>query len=161
MFVFNISRTKIIFVFSILIIWGIFCGTRTVLVNRADMAIPLEKVETDQKVIALTFNVDWGEEYIIPILDVLETKKVEATFFVTGKWAEKNSELVKTIAEQGHEVENHGYSHSHPDRDSLEKTKDEIIRTENIINNIINRKTVFFAPPYGERGTNGLKAAQE
>lgn len=121
---------------------------------------PIEQIKTTEKVMALTINVDWGEEYLPGILAELDRKQAKATFFVTGRWAKKNPELVKEIATRGHEIGNHGYSHPHPDKISVAANEEEISKTEKIIQDITGLKTKFYAPPYGERGTPGLKAAQ-
>jgi len=100
--------------------------------------------------IALTINVDWGEEFIPGILKVLEEKGIEVTFFVTGYWSEKNKEILKLMAEKGHEIGNHGFTHKHP----LSLSKDEIIelikKNEELIFQITGQRTSLFAPPYGE-----------
>jgi peptidoglycan/xylan/chitin deacetylase (PgdA/CDA1 family) len=121
---------------------------------------PIEQIQTDEKVIALTINVDWGEEYIPGLLDALDQGQAKATFFLTGRWASKNPELVKEILARGHEIENHGYSHPHPDQLSEAANEQEIIKTETIIQGLTGQKTQFYAPPYGEKGISGLKAAQ-
>lgn len=122
---------------------------------------PIEQINTSQKVMALTINVDWGEEYIPGILQELDKGKVKATFFITGRWAKNNPDLVQSIAKAGHQIENHGYSHPHPDRLSVKSNQEEIKKTEEIIFNITGKKTSFYAPPYGEKGITGLKAAEE
>jgi len=121
---------------------------------------PIEHIKTDQKVMALTINVDWGEEYIPAMLDILDQGKARATFFVTGRWAKKHPELLKLISDRGHQIENHGYSHPHPDQLSLEANQEEIKKTESIIEGIIGKKTHLYAPPYGEKGVSGLRAAE-
>jgi len=120
---------------------------------------PIEQIKTNQLVMALTINVDWGEEYIPAMLDVLDQRKARATFFVTGRWAKKNPELLKTISSRGHQIENHGYSHPHPDQLSIGANQEEIKKTESIIEGIIGKKTHLYAPPYGEKGASGLQAA--
>ena len=50
----------------------------------------------------------------------------KVTFFLTGRWAEQNTELARLLAEEGHEVGNHGLSHVHP------KQLDERQLTEHI-----------------------------
>ena len=129
--------------------------------GKVPLSKPIEQIKTDQKVMALTINVDWGEEYIPPILDALDKGKARATFFVTGRWAKKNPELLKLMANRGHQIENHGYSHPHPDQLSVGANQEEIKKTESIIEGIIGRKTHFYAPPYGEKGVSGLRAADE
>ncbi len=128
----------------------------------ADPAIkPIEQINTSQKVMALTINVDWGEEYIPGILQELDKGKAKVTFFITGRWAKNNPDIVHSIAEAGHQIENHGYSHPHPDRLSVKSNQEEIKKTEEIIFNLTGKKTSFYAPPYGEKGITGLKAAEE
>ena len=129
------------------------------IVSEVPVSKPIEQIKTDQLVMALTINVDWGEEYIPTILDVLDQNKARVTFFVTGRWAKKNPELLKTISDRGHQIENHGYSHPHPDQLSIGANQEEIKKTESIIEGIIGKKTHLYAPPYGEKGASGLRAA--
>jgi peptidoglycan/xylan/chitin deacetylase (PgdA/CDA1 family) len=130
-------------------------------VARLNLPTALEQVKTEEKAMAITINVDWGEEFVPKMLDTLDTYQAKATFFVTGRWAANHPELLKTIALRGHQVENHGYFHSHPDQQTITKNKDELLRTEAVIQELIGKKTTFYAPPYGERGRNGLQAADE
>jgi len=129
-------------------------------VSNVPVTKPIEQIKTDQLVMALTINVDWGEEYIPAILDVLDHGKARATFFVTGRWAKKNPELLKIIFDRGHQIENHGYSHPHPDQLSIGANQEEIKKTESLIEGIIGKKTHLYAPPYGEKGASGLRAAE-
>ena len=130
-----------------------------IIASNVPVSKPIEHIKTDQLVMALTINVDWGEEFIPAILDVLDQHKARATFFVTGRWAKKNPELLKIISSRGHQIENHGYSHPHPDQISIGANQEEIKKTESIIEGIIGKKTHLYAPPYGEKGASGLKAA--
>ena len=144
----------------ILFLGGLFI-TRWVIGVAEPTVKPIEQIDTSQKIMALTINVDWGEEYIPGILQVLAKSKVKATFFLTGRWAKKHPDLVRVIAEAGHQIENHGYSHPHPDRLSIKANQEEIKKTEEIILAITGNRTRYYAPPYGEKGNTGLKAAEE
>jgi hypothetical protein len=62
--------------------------------------------------IALMINVAWGTEFIVPILDILSDEEVYGTFFVVGKWAENNMDLLKEINRRGHTIESHGHTDS-------------------------------------------------
>lgn len=142
-----------------------FCLTlvqnRYDVVSKMNVPSPLEQVKTKEKAMALTINVDWGEEYIPGILNILDEYQAKATFFVTGRWAAKNPDLLKKIAARGHLIGNHEYYHSHPDQLTVAKNKEELLKTEKKIFEITGQKTTFYAPPYGERGRNGLAAADE
>lgn len=128
--------------------------------ERAVMA-PVYHGSTEEKKMALTFNVVWGEEYISQILDILGENSVQATFFMGGQWVDDFPELAGKIAEAGHEVGNHGYSHLHQERISKAANIEEIRKAETSIFNVMGVKPKLFAPPYGERGDVILKAAEE
>ncbi len=122
---------------------------------------PVYQGSAREKKIALTFNVVWGEEYILQIVDSLKKNDVPATFFIGGQWAEDFPELTGDIARAGHEVGSHGYSHPHPDRISLAANIDEIKKTEEVLMKVTGKKPGLFAPPYGERGEVVLQAAEK
>lgn len=157
----KISRRILSFggIFFLLLV-GVIAG-HWVATSNMSVTKPIEQVKTDQKIMALTINVDWGEEYIPAILKELEKGKTHVTFFVTGRWAKKNPDLLKEIFSRGHQIENHGYSHPHPDQLSVGANREEISKTESIIEEITGKKTHLYAPPYGEKGAAGLRAAHE
>lgn len=105
---------------------------------------------TGNKVVAITVNVDWGEEYIPGMLEVFKKYDAKVTFFVTGKWAEKNPELLKKMHKAGHSIQNHGYKHIHFNSVSSSEANNQIKKAEEVINKTINQRTSYFAPPYGE-----------
>ncbi|NPV25979.1 MAG: polysaccharide deacetylase family protein [Firmicutes bacterium] len=111
---------------------------------------PIRRGNTGQRVVALTCNVDWGEEYLPALLEILASQQVKVTFFISGRWAERNPELTKQIAAGGHEIGNHGYSHPHPNNLSREQLIREIQRTHDTLTRITGQPVKLFAPPYGE-----------
>ncbi|MGO0122980.1 polysaccharide deacetylase family protein [Desulfothermobacter acidiphilus] len=121
---------------------------------------PIYQGSSSRQEIALTFNVYWGEEYLPRIVQILQEKKVAATFFLGGEWVERYPELAKEVA-QHFEVGNHGYAHRHPDRLSSSENRREIERGAEAIRKITGKQTRFFAPPYGERGPAVLEAADQ
>lgn len=113
----------------------------------------------NEKAVAISINVDWGEEYIPLLLETLQKENVKATFFITGRWAKLFPQHVKAIADAGHEIGNHGYYHKHHEQISFEHSLKEIRDTEAIIYSITKKRTVLFAPPYGEKGEAVIKSA--
>ena len=111
---------------------------------------PIYEAQTGRDEIALTCNVVWGTEYIPSILDVLKNENVKMTFYIGGKWAEENPELLKRIYQEGHEIGNHGYDHQKPTKISDEDNKNEITKAEQVIEKTIGVKPTLFAPPYGD-----------
>lgn len=72
-----------------------------------------EKANNDDKIAYLTFD-DGPSPLVTPkILETLKQHGVKATFFIIGKMAEQNPELVCKIQEEGHLICNHTYSHNY------------------------------------------------
>ena len=59
---------------------------------------------------ALVFNVGAGFEPATGILDTLAERQQHATFFVMGWWAERHPDVLRQIADGGHEIASHGHS---------------------------------------------------
>jgi peptidoglycan-N-acetylglucosamine deacetylase len=59
--------------------------------------------------VSLVFNAGAGYQPAPAILDTLKSKGIRTTFFLLGWWAEKQPQLVRRIAAEGHEVASHGY----------------------------------------------------
>jgi len=111
---------------------------------------PIYQGNSGEKAVAIAVNVDWGEEYIPQMLKSFKENQAEVTFFVSGKWAEKNPELLKEMKAAGHSIQNHGYKHLHFNNISAEEASKQIKKAEEIINKTVGEKPRFFAPPYGE-----------
>lgn len=120
---------------------------------------PIYQGNPEQKAVAFTFTVDWGEEYLPAILTVFQETGTRATFFPTGQWASRHPELVKKMVEGGHEIGNHGYSHSHPDSLSREENRQDILQGEQALMNITGKKPAVYSPPYGESRPQVVSAA--
>lgn len=148
-------------VVSLVMIFGAISYLKSLTAPASTYMEPIYQGKGDQKEIALTVNVDWGEEYIPKMLDVFETKGAKVTFFLSGKWVEKNPDVAKKIKEAGHEIGNHGYSHPHPDNLSIQENIEEIKKTEKVIKETLGVTTNLFAPPYGEKKEHVVQAASQ
>ena len=71
------------------------------------------------------------------LLDILDQHQTKATFFVLGPIAEIYPGLVKQIADQGHEISSHGYSHVPIYKLSLQDFRDETARSKVLLEDII------------------------
>lgn len=111
--------------------------------------------------VSLMFNVYWGTEYIEPILKVLDDYGVKTTFFIGGSWASKNNSTLKLIAEHGHEIGNHGYSHKDAKNLSYAQNADEISLTNKLIKEVLGVEVTLFAPPSGSIGSNMFSACAD
>lgn len=112
--------------------------------------------------IALTFDAGWENKPGEKILDTLAEHGVQCTFFLTGKWVEKNQELTRRIADSGHEIGNHTYSHKSLTNLSAGQIADEAEKTEQLIVKITGRSTKpLLRVPYGSRDKRVLAALQK
>ncbi|MTI48045.1 polysaccharide deacetylase family protein [Sporosalibacterium faouarense] len=119
------------------------------------------KGNIDKETIALTCNVDWGNEYIPLMLDIFDENNIKITFFVTGRWAKKYPELLKEIHNRGHEIGNHGYSHKDYSKLDYASNRKQILDAHNIISETLNIEPNFFAPPSGAYNDETIKAAND
>jgi peptidoglycan/xylan/chitin deacetylase (PgdA/CDA1 family) len=99
------------------------------------------------KVVALTFDDGPSPIWTPKILDELKKENVKATFFMLGKHVEKYPSIAKRVAEEGHEIGNHSYSHHIIISEKLDNLIKEIKNTERIIRNVTGRTTIYFRPP--------------
>ncbi len=123
--------------------------------------IPIYSVDTDEKLAAITFDCAWGADDIPQILDTLKTADVKATFFMVGQWAEKNPEMVKLIAQEGHDTANHSYSHLRMGGLDGGRANSEIKKCGEIIERLTGSKCELFRAPYGDYSNALLSEAQQ
>ena len=73
------------------------------------------------------------------LLDLFDEYQLKATFFVLGWVAERDKDLVHEIANRGHEVASHGYSHQLVYNQTPETFRQETIRAKSILEDIIQQ----------------------
>ncbi|MBA9024820.1 polysaccharide deacetylase family protein [Peribacillus huizhouensis] len=110
---------------------------------------PIYRAHPEKPVVSLLINVAWGNEYLQDMLAILKENDVKATFFLEGRWTKNNPELAKMIKQGEHEIGNHSYSH--PDMKTLSQSaaKNEMQKTNEVIEAVTDEKVKWFAPPSG------------
>lgn len=121
--------------------------------------LPIYKVETEEKEVALTINCAWNADDIDTILDTLSKYKVKVTFFMVGEWVDKYPEAVKKIAEAGHEIGNHSDTHPHVNKMSIEQNIEQIKKCADKIEKITGKRSTLYRGPYGEYNNTVIQAA--
>lgn len=119
---------------------------------------PICSVETEERVVAITFDTTFGTDYTSEILDILKKHKAKATFAVMGAWAEQNYELVKQINSAGHEIISHSMNHGrYPDMtaESIVRDADE---ARSLLMEITGKETYLIRAPYGAYDETVLSA---
>ncbi|MCG3088874.1 polysaccharide deacetylase family protein [Sporosarcina cyprini] len=122
---------------------------------------PIYKGNPEKPMVTFLINVAWGDEFIRPMLDVLDKHDVKVTFFLDGSWTAKTPDLVKEIYRQGHEIGNHAYSHPDLAKSTSSKTRDELRKTNEIIEKTIGVKPTWFGPPSGSFTNDTIAIARD
>lgn len=117
--------------------------------------------DTTSGMLTVTCNVDWGEDVIPDMLDILDEYNIKITFFVTGKWAERNPDLLRKMYIRGHEIQSHGYSHKLCSQVTASEVENEIDKASSIILRIIGKKPHIFAPPSGDFDENTINLCEK
>ena len=120
---------------------------------------PIYKGNPEKPMVSFIINVAWGNEYLSDMLATLKQHHVYATFFLEGRWAQKYPELAQMIADAGHEVGNHSFTH--PDMKNLSSVQiqQEIAKTNGVIKATTGSNPKWFAPPSGSFKDEVVKIA--
>jgi len=125
-----------------------FFGVDTVKVSGVSQNL-FYRGNAEKNSVSLMFNVYENTENVQKILQTLQEYGAKCTFFIGGSWADDNSDCVKSIFSQGHEVASHGYFHKDHSKMDYSKNLEEITPSVKLLNMICNTKVTLFAPPSG------------
>ena len=118
--------------------------------------------DKDKKNIYLTFDCGYENGYTEKILDVLEEKNVNATFFLTGHYIDSAKDLVLRMKEDGHVLANHSNLHKNITTLNRGQIEDEIKGLEIKYNNLTGSSlTKFFRPPAGNFDQKSLEVVKD
>lgn len=98
--------------------------------------------------IALTFD-DGPSIYTEELLDGLKKRDVKATFFVIGKSAVSYPKIVKRESAEGHLIGNHTYNHVEITKIGDEKAREEIEKTNQVLEKMLGKEIEYVRPPFG------------
>lgn len=122
--------------------------------------IPVYKVQTEEKILSISFDAAWGADKTQKILDVCDEYGVKATFFLVGFWVEKFPEMVKEIDRRGHEIGTHSDTHPKMSTLSAEKITTELQTSVQKIETLIGKKVELFRPPFGDYDNKTITCAE-
>jgi peptidoglycan/xylan/chitin deacetylase (PgdA/CDA1 family) len=108
------------------------------------------KGKASEKIITLTFD-DGPDGIITPkVLAILAKYNIPATFFVIGKKAEKQADLIQRIITKGHLIGLHSYGHAFFfDLYRRGKMEQDLRKAEGVIMKVTGKRPLLFRPPYG------------
>jgi polysaccharide deacetylase family protein (PEP-CTERM system associated) len=87
------------------------------------------------------------ERNSMKIAELLSEHSTKATFFVLGWVAERHPELVKRLAQQGHEIASHGYGHELVHTQTPTEFRQDVRRSKQILEDLIGRQVVGYRAP--------------
>jgi peptidoglycan/xylan/chitin deacetylase (PgdA/CDA1 family) len=116
--------------------------------------------------LALTFD-DGPNPHETPrLLDLLDAYDAKATFFLIGRWAAREPGLVREIADRGHAIGNHTYTHPTMPLHSAGMLRDDLARCRVVVERTgaaFSRVggAMLMRPPYGRRRPGTLRVLAE
>ncbi len=104
--------------------------------------------DSDKPMLALTFD-DGPSAHTERLLNIFKAHGGKGTFFVVGTSIERNKALLKRMAEEGHEIGNHSWSHPQLTDLGRQDIVSQITRTSDKIYEASGQKCRLVRPPYG------------
>lgn len=106
-------------------------------------------IDSNKKMVALTFDDGPNPVHTNRILDTLEYYNIVATFFDLGKQVASYPDVVQRELDLGCEVGNHSYNHDDFAKLSAEQIRNDIQKTNDIFFDKVGIVPTIFRPPYG------------
>ncbi len=123
---------------------GAPAGTRTLVRHE-----PFLRMSGRGRSMVLTFDDGPDPRYTPDILDTLAEYDVRAMFFVCGEMAVDNKHMLRRMADEGHVVGNHTWSHPLLTRLTRRQIRSQMERTCDVIEEAYGERPEWFRAPYG------------
>ncbi|MBN9656087.1 polysaccharide deacetylase family sporulation protein PdaB [Halobacillus sp. GSS1] len=107
--------------------------------------------------VALTFNISWGTEKVHDVLKQLEANKAQATFFVSGEWAERHPDIIKAIHEGKHEIGMMGYKYESYLERKPAQVQQDMNQAKEAFEKLGFEEIKWIRPPHGHMDKEVLK----
>lgn len=112
---------------------------------------------TEANVVALTYD-DGPYLYTSQLLDTLKSYGFKATFFMTGNNLHKGPidetepypTIIRRMIAEGHQVASHTWSHYSLSNITSDMRKQQMVKNERAIANIIGKYPTYMRPPYSQ-----------
>lgn len=137
-------------------------AAKTYRMNKNYDIVPIDKEKTDPKVVLLTFDDGpKAEKTLAPILDTLDKHHAKAIFFVNGYRVKAHPELLKEIDARGQTIGNHSWDHIQLGKEKADTVREQIGKVQDIVQEVIGKKPVFFRPPNASGNADTHAIAEE
>lgn len=152
------SRAKVLLIIFTAVI---FLLSSAIYVQANHKLKPIYGVETDKKIVALTFDISWGTNTPMPVIDILKNNNIKSTFFLSGPWVKQYPDIPKRIQADGHEIGSHGYRHINLSNLSKNEIKDEIQKAHDNIKEVTGVDANLIRTPNGDFNDIVIEAIHE
>jgi peptidoglycan/xylan/chitin deacetylase (PgdA/CDA1 family) len=113
------------------------------------------------KQIALTYDDGPNDPHTLKLLEVLARHNVQATFFMIGRYVQQRPDIARAIAQAGHVIGNHTFTHPLLTFKSASQTRAELVDCRRALQDAIGEHSNLFRPPFGGRRPATLTIARE
>ena len=110
---------------------------------------PAEIPAGEPRYVALTFDDGPRRSTTARLLDGLRERGASATFFLVGEQLAGNEDLIRRMAQEGHQIGNHTWSHVRLENAPQETAQQEIRKTEELLTEVLGPGEYWLRPPYG------------
>ncbi|WP_367319276.1 polysaccharide deacetylase family protein [Streptomyces sp. HUAS ZL42] len=122
---------------------------------------PFLRLSGRGRTMVLTFDDGPDRRYTPSILSTLREYDVRAMFFVCGEMAAANKDLLARMADEGHVVGNHTWSHPLLTRLTPARIRSEMERTCDVIEEGYGERPQWFRAPYGAWNRTAFRLGAE
>ena len=109
----------------------------------------VEVTQPQPKLVALTFDDGPRRATTSRLLEGLEQRGVQASFFLIGKQIEGNEDLIREMAAGGHQIGIHTFDHVELQKLSPTEINRQLESTRSALRDILGERDFFLRPPYG------------
>ncbi len=113
------------------------------------------------KQIALTYDDGPNDPHTLKLLDVLAKHRVRATFFMIGRFVRQWPDIARTVAQAGHVIGNHTFTHPLLIFESEAQTRIQLVDCHQALQDAIGEHSTLFRPPFGGRRPATIRVARE
>jgi peptidoglycan/xylan/chitin deacetylase (PgdA/CDA1 family) len=110
--------------------------------------------------IALTYDDGPNHPHTLRLLEILAKHGVHATFFLIGSHVQQRPEIAREIAQAGHVVGNHTFTHPLLIFKSKAEIRQELSQCRSALQDAIGQHSNLFRPPFGGRRPAVLRVAR-
>lgn len=166
MFFAVLSKRKLFAVFAIILValisvFSIYKVSVEQAFKVAARQLPIYRVETEEKKLAISFDCAWGVDYTDSLLETMKDENVRCTFFTVEFWATKYPDYLKKISDSGHEIGTHSATHPYMSKLSKSSIIKELQTSSYAIEKVTGKKVEVFRAPYGDYDDLLIETAME